>query len=71
MKESHQVMILQYLTRFTNDLENRLIQMKRNWDLNNMDAVDIIDYVELRASYQTAVRMERDIVNILSWNNSK
>lgn len=71
MDNLHHIMILQYLVRFTGDLENQLHIMQSKKDLKNLDPVDIIDYIELRAAYQTAVRMERDIVNILSWNNLK
>jgi len=42
--------------------------MRNNWDLNKMDAVDIIDFVETRAGYEMAVRIEKDIQTILSWN---
>lgn len=45
----------------------QLIQMRNNWDLNKMDAVDIIDFIEARAGYEMAVKMEKDITTILSW----
>lgn len=68
MDNLHHIMILQYLVRFTGDLELQLQNMKKNWDLKNMDPVDIIDYIETRAAYQIAVQIEKEIVHILSWN---
>ena len=68
MNNLHHVMLLQYLMRFTSDLELQLKTMRENLDLNNLDAVDIIDFIETRAAYQIAVQMEKDIVHILSWN---
>lgn len=64
----HHLFVLQYLVRLTSDLENRLRDMRSNIDLQKMDAVDIIDFVELRAQYEMAVRIEREVVEILSWN---
>lgn len=64
----HHLFVLQYLVRLTSDLENRLRDMRANIDLQKMDAVDIIDFVELRAQYEMAVRIEREVVEILSWN---
>ena len=58
--------VLQYLTRFVSEMENRVVEYKRNIDLQNLDAVDIIDYVELLAQYRIAVQMERDIVSLIS-----
>lgn len=63
----HHLMILQYLVRLTSDLENRIREMKRNMDLNNLDAVDIIDYIETLAAYRIAIQIEQEIVEILSW----
>lgn len=63
----HQLFVLQYLVRLTSDLENRINDMKRNIDLNNLDAVDIIDYIETVAAYRMAIQIEREIVEILSW----
>lgn len=64
----HHLFVLQYLVRLTSDLENRLREMRANIDLQKMDAVDIIDFVETRAQYEMAVRIEREVVEILSWN---
>lgn len=64
----HHLFVLQYLVRLTSDLENRLREMRANIDLQKMDAVDIIDFVETRAQYEIAVRIEREVVEILSWN---
>lgn len=64
----HHVMLLQYLVRFTNELELQLKSMRENLDLNKLDAVDIIEFIETRAAYQIAVQMEKDIVQILSYN---
>lgn len=64
----HHLFVLQYLVRLTSDLENRLRDMRANIDLQKMDAVDIIDFVETRAQYEMAVRIEREVVEILSWN---
>ena len=63
----HQLFVLQYLVRLTSDLENRINDMKRNIDLNNLDAVDIIDYIETVSAYRMAIQIEREIVEILSW----
>lgn len=63
----HQLFVLQYLVRLTSDLENRINDMKRNLDLNNLDAVDIIDYIETIAAYRMAIQIEKEIVDILSW----
>lgn len=64
----HHLFVLQYLVRLTSDLENRLREMRANIDLQKMDPVDIIDFVETRAQYEMAVRIEREVVEILSWN---
>ena len=58
--------VLQYITRFVSEMENRVAETKRNIDLQNLDAVDIIDYVELLAQYRLAVQIEKDIVSLLS-----
>ena len=63
----HQLYVLQYLVRLTSELENRINDMKRNLDLNNLDAVDIIDYIETVAAYRMAIQIEKEIVQILSW----
>lgn len=63
----HQLFLLQYLVRLTSDLENRIREMKRNMDLNNLDAVDIIDYIETLSAYRMAIQIEQEIVEILSW----
>ena len=63
----HQLFVLQYLVRLTSDLENRIQLMKKNMDLNNLDAVDIIDYIETLSAYRMAVQIEKEIVEILSW----
>ena len=63
----HQLFVLQYLVRLTSDMENRIRDMKANIDLNNLDAVDIIDYIETVAAYRMAVQIEKEIVEILSW----
>lgn len=63
----HHLFVLQYLVRLTSDMENRINEMKRNMDLNNLDAVDIIDYIETEAAYRMAIEIEREIVTILSW----
>lgn len=63
----HQLFVLQYLVRLTSELENRINDMKRNLDLNNLDAVDIIDYIETIAAYRMAIQIEKEIVEILSW----
>ena len=65
--ELHQLFVLQYLVRLTSELENRIKEMKRNMDLNNLDAVDIIDYIETLAAYRMAIQIEQEIVQILSW----
>lgn len=64
----HQVFVLQYLVRLTSELENRIAEMKHNIDLNNLDAVDIIDYIETLAAYRMAIQIEQEIVEILSWH---
>ena len=64
----HHLFVLQYLVRLTSELELQLKQMRSNLDLQKMDAVDIIDFVETRAQYEMAVRIEREVVQILSWN---
>lgn len=66
----HHLFVLQYLVRLTSDMENRINEMKRNIDLNNLDAVDIIDYIETVAAYRMAVQIEKEIVEILSWKLS-
>lgn len=58
--------VLQYITRFVSEMENRVAETKRNIDLQNLDAVDIIDYVELLAQYRLAVQIEKDILSLLS-----
>lgn len=63
----HHLFVLQYLVRVTSDMENQIREMKRNIDLNNLDAVDIIDYIETMAAYRLAIQIEKDVVNILSW----
>lgn len=63
----HQLFVLQYLVRLTSDLENRLNEMKHNIDLNNLDVVDIIDYIETLSAYRMAIQIEQEIVEILSW----
>lgn len=67
MKKLHNDFLLEYLVRYTDDLEVQLQEIRRNLNLKNADAVDIIDFVETRAAYQTAVRMAGDIAKILSW----
>lgn len=64
----HHLMVLQYLVRLTGDLEIQLKNCRDNLDLNNLDAVDIIDFVETAAQYKLAVQIEKEIVEILSWN---
>lgn len=64
----YQVFILQYLVRLTSDMENRIREMKQNMDLNNLDAVDIIDYIETLSAYRMAIQIEQDIAEILSWD---
>lgn len=68
MKNLHHVMLLQYLMRITSELEIQLQETRKNLNLQNVDAVDIIDFVETRAAYEMAVRMEKDIIRILSWH---
>lgn len=63
----HHLMVLQYLVRVVSDMENQLFAMRSNLDLQKADAVDIIDFIELRSAYEMAVRMEKEIVQILSW----
>lgn len=63
-----EMFILEYLVRITSDMENTVSAMKRNIDLNNIDSIDIIDYIESLAAYRTMIQIEKDIVNILSWN---
>ena len=62
----HHLYVLQYLVRFTSDLENRMVQMRRNLDLQRLDAVDIIEFIELRAQIEVASEIEKSIVTILS-----
>lgn len=64
----HHLYVLQYLVRLTSEYENRIAQMKKNMDLNNLDAVDIIDYIETIAAYRMAIEIEKSIVQILSWD---
>ena len=64
----HHLFVLQYLVRLTSELENTICSMKKNMDLNNLDAVDIIDYIETVAAYRIAIQIEQEIVKILSWN---
>lgn len=64
----HHLYVLQYLVRLTGDLEIQLKNTRDNLDLQKADAVDIIDFVETRAQYALAVQIEREIVEILSWN---
>ena len=64
----HHLFVLQYLVRLTSELENRLREMRANIDLQKLDAVDIIDFVETRAQYEMAVQIEREVVEILSWH---
>ena len=63
----HQLFVLQYLVRLTSELETRINEMKHNMDLNNLDAVDIIDYIETLSAYRMAIQIEQEIVEILSW----
>ena len=67
MNDLHELYVLQYLVRKTSELENRIQEMKRNIDLQNLDAVDIIDYIETLSAFRIAVQIEKDIVQILSW----
>lgn len=67
MKMTHQLMLLQYLNRYADDLEVQLEERRRNLNLKYVDAVDIIDFIETRAAYATAVQMAGDIAKILSW----
>ena len=67
MNDLHELYVLQYLVRKTSELENRIQEMKRNIDLQNLDAVDIIDYIETLSAFRVAVQIEKDIVQILSW----
>lgn len=64
----HHLYVLQYLVRFTSDLENRMSLMRRNMDLQKVDAVDIIDFIELRAQIEVAAEIEKSIVQILNMN---
>lgn len=64
----HHLYVLQYLVRFTSDLENRMVLMRRNLDLQKVDAVDIIDFIELRAQIEVASEIEKSIVQILNMN---
>lgn len=59
--------LLQYLLRYPDDLETQLNEKRKNMNLKYMDAVDIIEFIELRASYATACQMAGDIGRILSW----
>ena len=54
----HHLFVLQYLVRLTSEYENRIKLMKHNMDLNNLDAVDIIDYIETVAAYRMAIQIE-------------
>ena len=67
-KDLHHLFVLQYLVRLTSEMENQIQTMKQNMDLNNLDAVDIIDYIETIAAYRMAIQIEKEIVQILSWN---
>lgn len=60
-------MLLQYLQRYVDSLEVQLTECRRNLNLQYVDAVDIIDFVETRAAYATATRIMGDILKILSW----
>lgn len=64
----HHLFVLQYLVRLTSELENTIRTMKKNMDLNNLDAVDIIDYIETVAAYRMAIQIEQEIVSIFSWD---
>ena len=64
----HHLMVLQYLVRLTSDLENQLRTLRQNLNLQKVDAVDIIDFIETRAAYEMAVKIEKEIVEILSWD---
>lgn len=64
----HHLMVLQYLVRVTSDLEIQLKQIRDNLDLKKADAVDIIDFIETRAAYEMAVKIEKEVVQILSWD---
>lgn len=68
MKNLHHVMLLQYLMRVTSELEIQLSETRKNLNLQKVDAVDIIDFIETRAAYEMAVKMEKEIIRILSWN---
>lgn len=62
----HHLYVLQYLVRFTSDLENRMALMRRYLDLQKIDAVDIIEFIELRAQIEVAAEIEKSIVLILN-----
>ena len=67
MNKLHNDFIIQYLLRITDDLEVQLQETRRNLNLQNVDAVDIIEFIETRSAYETAVKMAGDISKILSW----
>lgn len=66
MKKMQLQMLIEYLIRLESELYIQLDERRRNLSLQNVDAVDIIDFVEVRAQYELAVRVVGDISKVLS-----
>ena len=67
MRKMQLTMLVQYLIRLESEMYIQLEERRRNLNLQSVDAVDIIDFVEARAEYALVVRMVSDISRILSW----
>ena len=59
-----QIWVYQYLDRITAEFESTIHDMERKL-LVDCDAVDLIDYIELRQRYHQAVKMQQDIILIM------
>lgn len=66
MTKMHLQMLMQYLIRLESEMYIQLDERRKNLSLKNVDAVDIIDFVETRAQYELAVRVVSDISKVLA-----
>lgn len=66
MRKMQLQLLIEYLIRLESELYIQLDERRKNLSLKTVDAVDIIDFVEVRAQYELAVKMVGDISKILS-----
>lgn len=69
MRKMQLQMLIEYLIRLESELYIQLDERRRNLSLKTVDAVDIIDFVEVRAQYEVVVKVVGDICKILSFDS--